>query len=468
VGNDQGKGEERMGIRDKHSEVCAVLVSVMALATPAAVRNVHSTLGQDPRSQAVVTWRGGAGGQVRYGTTLTYGSTQTGATSPDSVTHVSLSGLVPGTTYYYECAGEAGGRGSFSTAPVAPAAFRFGVIGDVQGREVVKDRWVEQSTWYAGRGEAFWVPVGDLVDVGEIQAHWDAFWTGCSSLSCSSPVMPVHGNHEALVDLAGVLTTCFGRYVDQFVVPEPTSNQYNYYSLVYGDALLIVLNPFCDEDLDPSETVSPAQRQWLQQQLAANTRRWVFVFLHLPVYCTGGHGGADLLPNENALFEQYAVNAVFSGHSHSMSVNYPINNGATVPSYADGVLYYNLAGTNYNAPNDDVTAAKPFQSYLQPDEYLPMATEVVVRADSAVVTTYNYLTDSVYHRLALPPRRDATAAGTAAGARADRPGRSRSGLLVARDGLRLLDGDVYRLDGSLLGRGPAAARHLAAGGYVWR
>jgi len=71
------------------------------------------------------------------------------------------------------------------------------------------------------------------------------------------------------------------------------------------------------------------------------------------------------------------------------------------------VLYFNTAGTNYNGAVDDANPEhKPYQSYLQPGDYLPMATEVEVRSDSAIVTTYSYQNGSAYHRVALPRRRN--------------------------------------------------------------
>ena len=176
------------------------------------------------------------------------------------------------------------------------------------------------------------------------------------------------------------------------------------YSFEYGDALFIIIDTFCSE--------APTELAWLTSVLSSNTRKWVFAFLHAPIYSTGGHSGADLQSSYNALFEAYDVNAVFSGHTHIVSVNHPIDDGVIVPFYADGVLYFNTAGTNYNSDRDDALSAKPFQSWLQPGDGLPVATLVSVSDQEVVIDTYNYLTGATYHTLTIPPR-TSRASGTA-------------------------------------------------------
>lgn len=374
--------------------IAALVVLVAAGTVSAQITAIHSAFGDDPQSQAVVSWQGGASGALQYGPTTSYGESATAALVGGSY-HASLSGLTPGTEYHFECAGDASAVGTFKTAPASGETFTFAVTGDVQGDDVVTQRWTDLANFWAGRDVAFWLPVGDLVDQGQEPSHWTAFWGGCDALASTKPCVAVRGNHE-LYGPGGISGhECNGLFLEQFPVPANGGNMY--YWVEYGDALLIILDTFC-----PDRT---AMRDWTEQVLINNTKQWVFVFLHLPIYCTGGHGGADLEPDLNALWEQYEVNAVFSGHSHSMSVNYPIDDGAIAPSYADGVLYFNTAGVNYNSARDDVVEAKPFQSYLQPESYLPMATEVTVRTDSTIVTTYNHTDLSVYNRVALPPRR---------------------------------------------------------------
>jgi hypothetical protein len=224
--------------------------------------------------------------------------------------------------------------------------------------------------------------------------------------------MPVRGNHERYWD-KNTGDECNGLYMEQFNLP--SNGNAAYYSFEYGDALFVILDGGCAD--------GTAQRAWMESLFQTNTKVWRFVFIHTPFYCTGGHGGADLNPLTNALIEQYEVNAAFSGHSHSLSVNHPIDDGQIVGSYADGVLYYNTAGTNYNSDRDDATEAKPFQSYLQPpngqDPYphsnsKPLATMVHVTGSSAQVVTHDYYNNLILHTVDLPPRR---ATGTA-GARA--------------------------------------------------
>jgi len=67
-----------------------------------------------------------------------------------------------------------------------------------------------------------------------------------------------------------------------------------------------------------SNYMDPQQLDWLNQNLKDSKGTWKICFFHHPLYNDGRHHGPDvdlrtqLLP----LFQQYDVNAVFSGHEH--------------------------------------------------------------------------------------------------------------------------------------------------------
>lgn len=71
---------------------------------------------------------------------------------------------------------------------------------------------------------------------------------------------------------------------------------------------------------------------WLQADLSANTKRWTIVYFHHPPYTKGSHDSdleieliqmrSQIIP----LLEQYKVDLVLSGHSHSYERSYLIQN----------------------------------------------------------------------------------------------------------------------------------------------
>lgn len=61
-----------------------------------------------------------------------------------------------------------------------------------------------------------------------------------------------------------------------------------------------------------------AQLAWIQAELAASAARWKIVYLHHPLYSSGGRHGSDLVLRGELepLFVKYSVNLVLSGHDH--------------------------------------------------------------------------------------------------------------------------------------------------------
>jgi predicted phosphodiesterase len=82
-----------------------------------------------------------------------------------------------------------------------------------------------------------------------------------------------------------------------------------YYAFRKGEVAFFALD---------SNYMEPKQVSWLDQNLKNSQGTWKICFFHHPLYNDGRHHGSDvdlrtqLLP----LFQQYGVNAAFSGHEH--------------------------------------------------------------------------------------------------------------------------------------------------------
>lgn len=99
-----------------------------------------------------------------------------------------------------------------------------------------------------------------------------------------------------------------------------------------------------------SNYMDPAQLSWVGQNLKNSDGKWKICFFHHPLYNDGRHHGPDvdlrtqLLP----LFQQYGVDAVFSGHEHVYERMKP----------EDGIYYFVLGNsgklmTHDLRPSDD-------------------------------------------------------------------------------------------------------------------
>jgi hypothetical protein len=127
-------------------------------------------------------------------------------------------------------------------------------------------------------------------------------------------------------------------YLDIFTLPADgesggvSSGTEQYYSIDYGNVHVVSL----DSQLSArDDTARAAMKDWLVSDLSANDLDWTIVIFHHPPYSKGeNHDSDDAnrspidLPmwdmrNEfTPVFEEYGVDVVYSGHSHSYERSY--------------------------------------------------------------------------------------------------------------------------------------------------
>lgn len=215
---------------------------------------------------------------------------------------VTLRGLDPGSEYGYWIASlgyALGGSGSFRTAPSpGETAFAFAAFGDSRTGHATHRRIADRILSFS---PDFALHTGDLVGFGSRTSEWDRFFEIEHSLLASVPLFPSPGNHEEND----------ARYFEAFVLP---GNE-RWYAFDWGNARFVSLQidaivPFGKE----SEQV-----QWLESVLAANRQPWLVVWFHLPPFDATARTdlSAAVRVNLVPLFEQYGVDLVLNGHSHS-------------------------------------------------------------------------------------------------------------------------------------------------------
>src|SRR5581483_10504328 len=213
---------------------------------------------------------------VEYGTTPALGFS---ATVPQTGTceigtagtchAVSLSGLFPGTRYYYRLktngtiVQSTGASGPYFTTwkdPTDSSDLFFTVIGD----------WGQQSSaeqLLANLQDAadppMIVTVGDNVYTNGTQSDWDANLPDYQHVMQRATFMPALGNHD--VNSVGASNWASSVQIKLFQLPRNGTEQERYYSFDDGDAHFIVL--------DANAPTNATQRAWLAADLAATTRR---------------------------------------------------------------------------------------------------------------------------------------------------------------------------------------------------
>lgn len=244
---------------------------------------------------------------------------------------LTVTGLDPTSTYTYAIASSsevlAGDDDAhhFRThpAPGAPVDLRLWVLGDSGTADAsataVRDAYRGFS---ASRPADLMMLLGDnAYNTGSDAEYQAALFNMYLPELAYTPVWPTIGNHDAIS--ADSLTES-GVYYDIFSLPRwgesggVASGTRAYYSFDYGDVHFVCLD---SHDLDRSP--GGAMLAWLEQDLAATQARWLVAFWHHPPYSDGSHNSDTELPlgemrrNAVPILEEYGVDLLLSGHSHS-------------------------------------------------------------------------------------------------------------------------------------------------------
>ena len=270
----------------------------------------------------------------------------------DTTEHViRLTGLKPGTKYFYNVGNEGGLYGDmdslnyFVTSPTSlnEKPVRIWATGDF-GTADSAARAVEQAylNYRTGWHTDVWLMLGDNAYTrGSDEQYQEAVFGGIyKELLGNTVIWPTPGNHDMR---SADSETQTGPYYDIFSLPvnaeaggAPSGTE-AYYSFDYGNVHIISM----DTEDTPVEKDSEMIR-WLEKDLDANGLKWTIVFFHHPPYSMGTHnsdmhwdsGGRMTRIREYILpvLDAHGVDLVLGGHSHVYERSYMIHDHFRVNS----------------------------------------------------------------------------------------------------------------------------------------
>jgi len=330
---------------------------------------------------------------VEYGTQsgLYSSLTTTNSVPAASPTVLTLESLEPDTQYFYRLRYRAVGGGTFNSSPErtfrtqrAPgSSFTFAIEADphyrdtnaiidpVLWRQTLTNILADQPDFLIDLGDTFMdEKIGVTTYTGAAMQRQVVRENFFSIVGHSTPLFLVNGNHDAELGWlrdgtannlavwgAAARAAYFpcpipGRFYSGSTVAEPdfAGPRDSYYSFNWGNALLVVLDPFWDTSSKPSQardvwgwTLGTNQFAWLQRTLAQSTATFKFVLTHHLVGGSHdglGRGGLEMarygewggfntndtwgfdvrrpgwpMPIQSLLLSN-GVNAVFHGHDH--------------------------------------------------------------------------------------------------------------------------------------------------------
>lgn len=313
-----------------------------------------------------------------------------------------LSKLSPGTEYVYRVGSgrEWCAERSFRTAPKKIEKFKFLVFGDSQSPVTVQDPyglWRDNlhAAFQSNPDAAFIVNVGDLVDFGQSEAHWNAWFEAGKGVIDTIPAMVLPGNHESYgMNRIGKPTF----FVKQFTLPPdgPASLKNQVYSFDYGPVHLVALDSQALEQQNSSDILS-IQKPWLEKDLKKSGAAWKVAFFHRAPY--GVKLGRDETKIRDAfcpILERRGVNLVFNAHDHGIKRTEPLKDGMPVQDPLSGTTYY-VTGRSGAKTYEDIEPMEHsafFYAPLEQPNYLVVEgtkrsiTVRVVLQDGTVLDTY--------------------------------------------------------------------------------
>lgn len=276
---------------------------------------------------------------VRYGTSVGQLDQSVVVSGSRTEHEVRVTGLNANSQLYYSVGsetetlegGELGYR--FTASPVVGTELptRVWLIGDAgtanNNAQAVYDAYLNHE---GSDATALWIMLGDnAYNSGTDNEYQDAVFDMYPELLRRSTLWATLGNHDGY---SADSDTESGPYYDIFSLPRQgeaggiASGTEAYYSFDYGNIHFISLDSY-----ETDRSVNGAMMTWLADDLAANTQIWTMAFWHHPPYSKGSHDSdnesqlIDMRENALPILDNYGVDLVFSGHSHSYERSYLID-----------------------------------------------------------------------------------------------------------------------------------------------
>jgi PKD repeat protein len=308
-----------------------VLVPQLAVNVPLTlIRGPYLQLGT--ANSVVVRWRTSAAtdSRVRFGPAPGALVETVDDATLTSQHEIEIAGLSPDTEYFYAVGSTAttlaGGDAEhfFRTAPLSGARrpLRIWAIGDSgtadDNARAVRDAYLGVADLHTD----LWLMLGDnAYDDGTQTEYQAAVFEMYPEMLRTSVVWPTLGNHDGH-SADSVSET--GPYYDMFTLPDTaqagglSSGTEAYYAFDFGNVHFVCLNSY---DID--RATSGAMLQWLALDLANTVQDWIVAYWHHPPYSKGSHNSdtevelVEMRENALPILEDWGVDLVLSGHSHS-------------------------------------------------------------------------------------------------------------------------------------------------------
>lgn len=308
---------------------------------------------------------------------------------------VTLTNLEPGKVYQYQVGSKNNWSDwyTFKTPSVDSNAFKTLIFGDSQSIDYSVWAQTAQGAWRRNQDAAFFINMGDLVDIGSHYPQWQAWFDGGAGMISNIPVAAISGNHENY--LPGGTYTPARLYLQLFHLPDngPTGLKQQAYSFDYGKVHFVALDSQAEELANFQPDLIAKQIKWLDNDLEQTKQPWKVVIVHRSMFKNSKEGdlneiGKHFVP----VFDKHKVDIVFTAHIHTYGRTPPLIAGKLATAKQKGTIYIST-GRSGNIAGED-TVQKYFEKVF--DGCLVQPNYLVLEAESDYLTITNFCQDGTF------------------------------------------------------------------------
>lgn len=286
---------------------------------------------------------------------------------------VSLTGLQPGETYYYQVGdGETWSDTQSFKMPAAGAeSTNFFILGDIQSSDTANLSHVLEVLASDETVYDFAIQTGDAIDnVTEYVKNWRPFLNTVNSKTLSGvDMIHVMGNHEYYGDLDGEISNA--------IYDLPVSTQNSWYKMEYGKVCVVAIN----NGTKLAETLAD-----IAENLTTDCI-WKVLVAHEPIY---GTASVSATPEIISSIEEAGFDFVFGGDDHAYARTYPMIGGKAQDVNSRGGVVYYVCGDLSGKSNEFHDRDEYYVKAIPHNDYTGMYLTVKATEETFTVKAVKY------------------------------------------------------------------------------
>jgi hypothetical protein len=330
------------------------LFGTPAGGTPLLTRGPYLQMGNE--TAITIRWRTSVScyGRVQVGPSSgVYTTATVSETCPTTEHVVRITGLTADTKYFYSIGATDGtvfqgnGENFFTTVPPANSSrkIRIAAFGDCgRGNATFQDQTLSQYRTYLTNNSIdapdAWILLGDnAYSSGTDQEYTNNFFgIYGNNILKNHKLYPAPGNHDYGNNSSNKQSRTMP-YFRNFTIPingecgGVPSTKPNFYSYDIGNIHFLSLDSWgLETDNSHMGSTNSTLKNWINADLAANTKKWTVAYWHHGAYTKGSHDSDSeselvaIRQNFITYLEQRGVDLVICGHSHVYERGYLLKN----------------------------------------------------------------------------------------------------------------------------------------------